>query len=29
MIAISTNQEGEFVFDSNDSDYMLLDLNQL
>ncbi|CAD8189915.1 unnamed protein product [Paramecium pentaurelia] len=29
MIQISTNQEGEFVFDSKEQDYVLLDLNTL
>ncbi|CAD8099769.1 unnamed protein product [Paramecium primaurelia] len=29
MISISTNQEGEFVFDSKEQDYVLLDLNTL
>ncbi|CAD8191810.1 unnamed protein product [Paramecium octaurelia] len=29
MIQIGTNQEGEFVFDSKEQDYVLLDLNSL
>ncbi|CAD8124088.1 unnamed protein product [Paramecium sonneborni] len=29
MIQISTNEEGEFVFDSKEQDYVLLDLNTL